>query len=71
MERFTQKQLRSLVATGAATDVTNATDRKEIPENYRQVGYSAGVYGCNGMLLKGDSGRLYAVTQRTNAIFLF
>lgn len=71
MERFTQKQLRSLVATGAATDVTNATDRKVIPENYRQVGYSAGVYGCNGMLLKGDSGRLYAVTQRTTAIFLF
>ena len=71
MERFTQKQLRSLVATGAATDVTNATDRNEIPENYRQVGYSAGVYGCNGMLLKGDSGRLYAVTQRTNAIYIF
>lgn len=71
MERFTQKQLKSMVANGIATDVTNATDRNEIPENYRQVGYSAGVYGCNGMLLKGDSGRLYAVTQRTTAIFLF
>lgn len=71
MEKYTQKQLRNLVATGAALDITNSATRA-IPENYRQVGYSSGVYGCNGMLLKGlETGRLYAITDRTTAIYLY
>lgn len=37
-----------------------------------QVGYSSGVYGCNGMLLKGNkTGKLYAITSRTTAVFVF
>lgn len=71
MEKYTQKQLRSLVASGAAKDVTNAHDPKAIPESYRQIGYASGIYGCNGMLLQGESGELYAVTSRTTAIYLF
>lgn len=71
MEKFTQKQLRSLVASGAAKDVTNASNRSDVPENYSQIGYSAGIYGCNGMLLQGKSGQLYAVTSRTSAIYIF
>lgn len=71
MEKYTQKQLKSLVNSGSAIDVTNARDRKEIPEHYTQIGYAAGIYGCNGMLLKGESGQLYAVTSRTSAIYLF
>lgn len=71
MEKYTKKQLRSLVASGAAKDVTNAHDQKAIPENYIQIGYCAGVYGCNGMLLLGKSGQLYAVTSRTPAIYIF
>ena len=71
MERYTQKQLRSLVASGAAKDVTNANDRKVIPESYEQIGYAAGIYGCSGMLLQGESGQLYAVTSRTSAIYIF
>lgn len=71
MEKYTQKQLKSFVNSGVAKDVTNANSRKDIPENYTQIGYSAGLYGCNGMLLKGESGQLYAVTARTNAIFVF
>lgn len=72
MERYTQRQLKDLVKTGAAKDVTHAHDRAEIPENYRQIGYAAGVYGCNGMLLQGmETGQLYAVTDRTTAIYLF
>ena len=39
---------------------------------YTQIGYSAGVYGCNGMLLQGHkTGKLYAITARTSAIFVF
>lgn len=71
MEKYTQKQLRSLVASGVAKDVTNAHNREAIPESYRQIGYSAGIYGCNGMLLQGESGQLYAVTSRTSAIYIF
>ena len=70
MERFTQKQLKALVKSGAAKDVTKG-NRADINENYRQIGYSAGLYGCNGMLLQGESGQLYAVTARTQAIYIF
>lgn len=71
MLKTTQNELKRLVRSGVAIDVTNAKNRSEIPEPYRQIGYSSGVYGCNGMLLQGDSGQLYAVTARTMAIYLF
>lgn len=71
MERYTQKQLKSLVRAGIAIDVTDASDRNAIPENYKQIGFSAGVYGCNGQLFRGESGKLYAVTSRTMAIYIF
>ena len=72
MEKYTQKELKSLVKNGVAVDVTNAQKRDVIPECYSQVGYASGVYGCNGLLLKGDkTGNLYAVIGRTTALFLF
>lgn len=72
MTKYTQKQLKELVKSGAAVDVTNASGRGAILENYRQIGYACGVYGCSGMLLQGcESGKLYAVTSRTTAIYIF
>lgn len=77
MTKFTQKQLRELVNSGVAVDVTNGDNdtRKEIERLegcYTQVGYSAGAYGCSGMLFKGEkTGKLYAITRRTSAIFIF
>ena len=71
MEKMTQKELKRLVKVGAAKDVTYANERSDIPESYTQIGYAAGIYGCNGMLLKGESGQLYAVTGRTSAIYIF
>ena len=72
MEKYTIKQLKSLVNSGAAIDVTNAKKQSEIPESYTQIGYASGMYGCNGMLLKGcDTGKLYAVTGRTTTIYIF
>lgn len=72
MKKYTQKELKNLVNLGLAVDVTRAGEREAIPENYTQIGYSAGVYGCNGMLLKGlETGQLYAVTSRTTAVFIF
>ena len=77
MTKYTQKQLKELVKNGLAEDVTYADNnkRREIEEAegyYTQVGYSSGVYGCNGMLLKGNkTGKLYAVTSRSTAIYIF
>ena len=72
MEKYTIKQLKSLVNSGAAIDVTYAKAQSDIPESYTQVGYASGLYGCNGMLLRGyTSGKLYAVTGRTTAIYIF
>ena len=72
MEKYTIKQLKSLVNSGAAIDVTYAKKQSDIPESYTQIGYASGLYGCNGMLLQGyTSGKLYAVMSRTKAIYLF
>lgn len=71
MDKYTQKQLKGLVKSGVAIDITNAKDRSIIPGYYRQIGYSSGVYGCNGMLLQDENGKLYAVTERTTAIYIF
>ena len=71
MEKYTQKELKNLVRLGLAIDITNSSSRQDIPEYYKQIGYSAGVYGCNGQLLRGESGQLYAITARTMAIYLF
>ena len=61
MIKFSQKQLKELIKTGVAIDVT---DRTDIPENYTQIGYSGGVYGCNGQLFIGEmSHKLYATTS--------
>jgi hypothetical protein len=72
MEKYTQKELKRLVSNGAAIDLTNSHDRNDVKESYRQIGYSAGVYGCNGKLLQGiESGQLYAITTRSTALFIF
>lgn len=77
MRKYTQKELKNMVALGMAEDVTRANneDYEKIikREDYlSKVGYSSGVYGCNGMLLRGyKTGDYYAVTSRTLAIFIF
>ena len=77
MTKYTQRQLKEMVKDGLAEDITygNNDTRRQIEETkgyYTQVGYSSGVYGCNGMLLKGNkTGKLYAITSRTTAVFVF
>ena len=66
-----------MVKNGIAVDITSANDvvkfKLNIVEGWLEdVGYSSGIYGCNGRLLKGhNSGKLYAITARTSAIFVF
>lgn len=75
MRKYTQKHLKELVKCGFAKDVTHANVKdgkviNGIPERYSQIGYSAGIYGCNGRLFEGESGQWYTVTARTNAIYV-
>ena len=71
MMKLKQKELREMVRTGRAIDVSNAKHTSEIPERYRQIGYAESIYGCGGMLLQGESGQLYAVVGHVQAIYLF
>jgi len=77
MIKFTKGQLRQMVAEGYAQDITkiNFSEANELRTSegwMEQIGYASGTYGCSGMFLKGHStGTLYAVTNRTQAIFLF
>ena len=68
MEKYT---LKRLISIGTAKDVTHSSLRSDIPEPYTLIGYSCGTYGCNGKLLQGESGRLYAITARSSALFMF
>lgn len=77
MIKFTQKQLKEMAKNGIAEDISRGTNetRNEIEAGegwLTQVGYASGVYGCNGMLFKGkNTGKLYAITSRTQAIYIF
>lgn len=71
MKKYTLKALRKLVADGLATDITKTHDRNAIPESYETIGYAKGIYGCIGKLLRGESGRLYAVIGATSALYMF
>lgn len=72
MQRYLQKQIKALVEHGVATDVTNASSIDAIPEPYREIAYSVGVYGINGRLFKGERTKnLYAIVGRASSIYLF
>ena len=76
MKRYTQKELKELVRLCAAESL-NGTDneyrRKIEAENgySSQIGYAAGVYGCSGALLKASNGKLFAITCRCQAIYIY
>ena len=71
MRKYTQKELKRLVKSGCAIDITNAKGYDAIPEKYIQIGYATGIYGITGKLFEGYSGKKYAITKRTSAIFMF
>lgn len=71
MKKYTTRQLKELVKIGAAIDVTDAISTTAIPESYDKIGYSRGINGINGLLMRGKSGKLYAITSRSTAISIF
>lgn len=70
--KYTQRQLKELVADGAAIDITtwSTSDvyKLQKEEQLEPIGSSYGVYGPNGRLYRGKSGKLYAVTARNNTL---
>ena len=76
MKKYTQRELKEMVATGIAQDISYGTEetRQEILKkegHLTQIGYAAGVYGCSGQLFEGyNTGTLYAITRRTQPIFI-
>lgn len=77
MRKYTQRELKALVKTGAAVDITNhgTAEYKALREKEKdldKLGYSSGVYGINGGLLQGqETGTLYAITARSTAVFIY
>lgn len=71
MKKYTTRQLKELVKIGAAINVTDAISTTAIPEWYDKIGYSRGINGINGLLMRGKSGKLYAITSRSTAISIF
>lgn len=77
MRKYTQKELKTLVRTGAAVDITNhgTAEYRALIEKEKyldKLGYSSGVYGINGGLLQGqETGTLYAITARSTATFIY
>ena len=69
MKQYKQKDLKALVSSGAAIDITTA-DEDRIPKHFDRIGYSLGVNGMNGGLIQDrDSGLLYAVSARSSNLF--
>lgn len=75
MTKTTQKELKRLATMYTDCTYMDYDDYKNIIEKegwLEQVMYAAGIYGCNGMALKGhNTGELYIITGRTNAMYIF
>lgn len=72
MRRYTLTDLKRVVSSGIAQDITTAPAPEvlEIGSKCDKVGYSCGIYGINGGLLQDrTSGELYAVTARNSTLF--
>lgn len=77
VKTYTKKQIKSLVNLGLAVDLTQyrlkARDKVMGTEKYLElIGIAKGIYGVNAKLLRGaTSGELYAITDRTPAMYIF
>jgi hypothetical protein len=71
MRKYTLRDLKILVSNGEAVNIT-AAKLPAIQEPFEKVGYSSGIYGINGGLLRGQSsGTLYAITARNSTLFYY
>lgn len=70
--KYTLKELKNLVALGVAEDITCADyDCLEDERPLERIGCSRGVYGMNGGLIRGKSGKLYVICARNSLLFRY
>lgn len=77
MRKYTQTELKNMVAKGFAKDIT-WLERREVLKiwnngNTEKIGYSSGLYGINGGLISdSNTGELYVITARnSNLLTIF
>ena len=73
MRKYKLSELKNLVRCGMVHDLTNATAAEVIAQWRRseKVGYSSGVYGINGGLIRNiETDEYYAITARNSNLFL-
>lgn len=71
MKKYTLREIKRFVSLGLAQDITTA-NHPAIQEPFEKIGYSAGIYGINGGLLRGQSsGTIYAITARNSNLFYY
>ena len=73
MKKYSQNFLKEMAKEGIATDITNLSfeDSKKFRKehDYTQIGYSSGVHGCNGALLKDlKTGEKFVITARNSTL---
>ena len=74
--KTTLKSIKDFANQAGVIDVTYfSSDKlnKLLKEEgfFNQIAYSAGIYGVSGAILQGaKSGKFYAITNRTTAIFV-
>ena len=70
MKKYTQKEMRMMVRTGMAQDITNASNESVAKLNLEKIGFSTGVYGMNGGVFRErDTKDLYVVIARNSLLF--
>ena len=72
MMHYTQKQLKDLVRDGMAHDITNAPEAEIVNlwKHCEKIGYSLGMYGINGGLIRNkETGDFYAITACNANLF--
>lgn len=73
MRKYKLSELKSLVRSGMAHDLTNAStaDVMDQWKHGEKVGYSSGTYGINGGLIQNtETGEYYAIIGRCANLFI-
>lgn len=71
MVKMSNKNLKILATSLNAIDLTFEQERIKGLGCLTKIAYSVGVYGCNGFVFKGCDDKIYAVTKRTGAFWLY
>lgn len=75
MRRYKQKEIKELIRTGAAVNISDfsfseTTDFLKT-HNTEKIGVSLGIYGINGGVIKDiDSGKIYAIGKRNSTLLM-